>query len=46
MEVYVDDMIVKSLKEADHLRDLKNTFDILRRYKLKLNNERECLVAV
>ena len=31
MEVYVDDMLVKSL------RDLKETFDILCRYKMKLN---------
>ena len=30
VEVYVDDMLVKSRKEEDHLDDLKETFDTLR----------------
>ena len=29
MEVYVDDMLVKSKKEEDHLDDLKDTFNTL-----------------
>ncbi|KAL5539174.1 hypothetical protein UlMin_044787 [Ulmus minor] len=37
MEVYVDDMLVKSLKIEEHIRDLKETFNILCRYKMKLN---------
>ena len=37
MEVYVDDMLVKSLKANDHVRDLREMFTILRRYKMKLN---------
>ena len=37
IEVYVDDMLVKSLKIEEHIRDLKETFNILRRYKMKLN---------
>ena len=37
VEVYVDDMLVKSTKEMQHLDDLQETFDILRRYKMKLN---------
>jgi len=37
VEVYVDDMLVKSAKEMQHLDDLQETFDILRRYKMKLN---------
>ncbi|KAL5576657.1 hypothetical protein UlMin_018356 [Ulmus minor] len=37
MEVYVDDMLVKSLKTEEHIRNLKETFDILRKYKMKLN---------
>ena len=37
VEVYVDDMLVKSAKEAQHLDDLHETFDILRRYNMKLN---------
>ena len=36
-EVYVDDMLVKSERETQHLDDLQETFDTLRRYKMKLN---------
>lgn len=32
MEVYVDDLLIKSLKTEDHVRDLRETFDILRKY--------------
>ena len=34
---YVDDMLVKSLHEFDHLDDLKETFDTLRSFNMKLN---------
>ena len=37
VQVYVDDMLVKSIREDDHLGDLKETFDILRSYNMKLN---------
>ncbi|XP_065623880.1 uncharacterized protein LOC112029605 [Quercus suber] len=37
VKVYVDDMLVKSLDEGSHLDDLQETFEILRRYKMKLN---------
>ena len=37
VQVYVDDMLVKSRREEDHLGDLKETFDILRSYNMKLN---------
>nr|XP_027122183.1 uncharacterized protein LOC113739139 [Coffea arabica] len=37
MEVYVDDIIIKSRKTEDHLIDLKKLFDRLRKYNLKLN---------
>ena len=37
MEVYVNDMLVKSLDEERHLDDLQETFDTLRRYNIKLN---------
>ena len=33
----MDDMLVKSLDEGSHLDDLQETFEILRRYKMKLN---------
>ena len=34
MEVYVDDLIVKSFVIADHIKDLEETFDILWEYKM------------
>ena len=37
VEVYVDDMLVKSKDEANHLNDLKETFSTLRNYNMKLN---------
>ena len=37
IEVYIDDMLVKSKESADHLRDLGSTFAILRKYGLKIN---------
>ena len=37
VQVYVDDMLVKSRREDDHLEDLKETFDTLRSYNMKLN---------
>lgn len=37
MEVYIDDILTKSLKARNHVADLKKTFDIHRKYKIKLN---------
>ena len=37
MEVYVDDMLVKSKEEDTHLDDLKETFATLRQYQMRLN---------
>ena len=37
VEVYVDDMLVKSLDEERHMDDLQETFDTLRRHQMKLN---------
>ena len=37
VQVYVDDMLVKSRKEEDHLENLRETFDTLRSYNMKLN---------
>ncbi|XP_075675029.1 uncharacterized protein LOC142644266 [Castanea sativa] len=37
LEVYVDDMLVKSIRESDHMSDLQETFNTLRSYKMKLN---------
>lgn len=37
MKVYVDDMLVKSKKVESHLDDLKETFEMLKKFKIKLN---------
>ncbi|KAL0410820.1 UNVERIFIED_CONTAM: hypothetical protein Slati_3671700 [Sesamum latifolium] len=37
VEVYVDDMLVKSKEARDHVADLEETLSVLRKYKLKLN---------
>ena len=37
MEVYVDDLLTKSLKAEDHIADLEKTFQTLREYNMKLN---------
>jgi len=37
VEVYVDDMLVKSVQAAKHIADLEETLKILRGYKMKLN---------
>ncbi|XP_065631696.1 uncharacterized protein LOC136068463 [Quercus suber] len=37
MEVYIDDMLVKTQDEERHLVDLQETFDTLRQYHMKLN---------
>ena len=37
VQVYVDDMLVKSIWKEDHLDDLRETFDTLRTYNIKLN---------
>ena len=37
VQVYIDDMLVKIRREEDHLEDLKETFNTLRLYNMKLN---------
>ena len=37
VQVYMEDMLVKSRWEDDHLDNLKETFDTLRSYNMKLN---------
>ena len=45
MQVYVDDMLVKSIQEDDHLSDLQETFDTLQSYNMKLNPNK-CVFGV
>ena len=37
IEIYIDDMVVKSKMVSEHLGDLQVVFEILRSYKLRLN---------
>ena len=37
MEVYVDDMLVKSLDRADHIKHLQDCFDVPMHHKMMLN---------
>ena len=36
-KVYIDDMVVKSKVVSEHVGDLTNIFEILRKHKLRLN---------
>ena len=45
MEVYVDDMIIKTKAASDHLEDLWETFDRLRFYNMKLNPQKSVFGA-
>ena len=37
IEIYINDMVVKSKKVSEHLGDLQVVFEILKSYKLRLN---------
>jgi hypothetical protein len=37
IECYIDDIIIKSKQEIDHLKHLTMVFECLRKYKLKMN---------
>ena len=45
VEVYVDNMLVKSKDKANHLDDLKETFSALCKYNIKLNPAK-CVFAI
>ncbi|XP_070037273.1 uncharacterized protein [Nicotiana tomentosiformis] len=45
MEVYIDDMLVKSSDAGDHLKHLQETFDILMKHNMKLN-PKKCAFGV
>ena len=36
VEVYIDNMVVKSKEEQEHIDDLRDVFEVLRRHKLRL----------
>ena len=37
MEVYIDDMLIKSLKATDHIAHLEEVFDVQRKHRMMLN---------
>ena len=37
IEVYIDDMVVKSKRVSEHVKDLEIIFAILREHRLRLN---------
>ena len=37
IEVYIDDMVIKSKMVSEHVKDLEIIFNILREHKLRLN---------
>jgi hypothetical protein len=39
-EAYIDDMVIKTLKDEGLISDLVETFDNLRKFKMKLNPEK------
>ena len=45
VEVYIDDMVVKSKQEGRHIEDLQGTFKVLWQHKLRLNAEK-CVFGV
>ncbi|KAF8062172.1 hypothetical protein N665_1197s0002 [Sinapis alba] len=44
MEVYIDDMLVKSLIAKDHIKHLSECFDTLNKYGMKLNPANSVLI--
>ena len=40
VEVYIDDMAVKSKREMQHIDDLKGVFKVLRQHRLRLNADK------
>ena len=40
IEVHIDDMVVKSKVMSEHMRDLGDIFEILRKHKLRLNTSK------
>jgi len=45
MEVYVDDMITRTIKEVNHVPDMAEIFKIVKTYTMKLN-PKKCIFEV
>lgn len=46
MEVYIDDMIIKSVQASDHVKHLRETFTIFQQYKMRLNPKKYAFEAI
>jgi hypothetical protein len=46
MEVYVDDMLVKSTESGNHAHDLREAFEMLKQYGMKLNPSQMCIRGI
>jgi len=44
MEIYIDDMLVKSKKKTCHVEDLEEAFTVLKKYNMCLNLTKALLV--
>ena len=40
IDVYIDNMVVKSEQETRHIEDLQGVFEVLRQYRLRLNADK------
>ena len=45
VEIYIDDMMVKSKQEKGHVSDLEEVFEVLQWHKLRLNADK-CVFGV
>lgn len=45
MEVYIDDMLIKSLEARNHVGQLRECFKILNQYDMKLNSSKYTFVV-
>ncbi|KAI5316192.1 hypothetical protein L3X38_045368 [Prunus dulcis] len=45
LEVYIDDLVIKSLEEGNHVASLRNAFLRMRQHKLKMN-PKKCVFGV
>nr|GEX21405.1 reverse transcriptase domain-containing protein [Tanacetum cinerariifolium] len=46
IEVYVDDLVVKTYTEAEMMRDIKETFRTLRKVNMKINPKKKVFAAI
>lgn len=45
IEVYIDDILQKSMKNEDHLEDLRVIFERMRQFNLNLNPKKYVLIV-